>query len=75
MFTFGPVSSFEEMDEFELDEIKEVLAPGLFVRIHLCFFPPLVQACADFLDSGTGEALSMLVGKGDPNSLDRKALM
>ncbi|CAD7969003.1 unnamed protein product [Amoebophrya sp. A25] len=75
LFTFGPVSSFDEMDEYDLSEIVEVLAPGLFVRVHLCFFPPLVQSCADWLDRGTGAALQQVIGGGDPNSLDRKALM
>ncbi|CAD7959179.1 unnamed protein product [Amoebophrya sp. A120] len=75
LYTFGPLSSFEEMTDFDLDEIREVLAPGLFLRIHLCFFPPLVTACAEWLDQGTLKAMQSLVGGGDPRSLERQALM
>eukprot|EP00392_Amoebophrya_sp_AT5.2_P007828 g7847.t1 len=75
LYTFGPLASFDEMAEFDLEEIREVLAPGLFVRIHLCFFPPLVQACAEYLDEGAHKALEKLVGGGNPKSLDRIKLM
>lgn len=75
LHSFGPLSSFEEMLSFDMQEVREVLAPGLFLRLHLCFFPPLVSACAEHYLGGTLRARKKLVGDGNPNSRERSILM
>lgn len=51
--SFGPVETFDEMKTFDMKPVHEVLSPGLFVRIHLNFYPPLVENCDAYLQLKT----------------------
>ena len=50
LHSFGPISSYEDMEEFDVEEIRESMALGRFVRVHLSFFPPIVSMCQGYLD-------------------------
>ena len=46
---FGPMRNYREMADFDVSELHSFCGVGLYIRAHLNFHEPLVEACEKHL--------------------------